>query len=77
MYASYASRQTNSRDPRGATARVAALNSTPYTQYMHHNMNPIARHAYIVMPESDLSKSACNTKKTIQDALKTHTRSTV
>ncbi len=77
MYASYASRQTNCRGQRGAIARVAALNSTPDTQYMHHNMNPYANHACSVMPESDLSKSACNTKKTIQDALKTHTRYTV
>jgi hypothetical protein len=77
MYASNASRQTNSRGHRGAPARVAALNSTPDTQYMHHNMNPYAHHACRVMPESDLSKSACNTKKTIQDAIKTHTRFTV
>ncbi len=76
MYASYASRQTNRRGHRGAPARVAALGSTPNTQYMHDNMNPYAQYACSVMPESDLSKSACNTKKTIQDAIKMHTRST-
>jgi hypothetical protein len=30
-----------------------------------------------VLPESDLSKSACKRTKTIQDAIKTQTRSTV
>jgi hypothetical protein len=77
MYASYASRKTISRGHRCAPARVAALNSTPDTQYMYHNMNPYAHYACSVMPESDLSKYACNTKKTIQDAIKTHTLSTV
>ena len=77
MYASYASRQTNSCGYRGTLARVAALSSTPDTQYMYHNMNPYAHYACSVMPESDLSKYACNTKKTIQDAIKTHTLSTV
>ncbi len=77
MYASYASRQTNSRGYRGAPARVAALNRTPDTQYMHHNMNPYAHYACSVKPESDLSKSACNTKKTIRYAIKTHAPSTV
>ncbi len=77
MYASYASRQTNSRGHRGATASVAALNRPPDTQYVHHNMNPYAQYAYSVLPESDLSKYACNTIKTIQDAIKTHTRPTI